>query len=292
MSPKKIVKWAGGKTQLLLQFEKLWPAEINRYYEPFAGSAAVFFHLAPVLERCGLNDINSKLIDLYRLVRDDVEALIDELEALVPDRAKANTPEVFYRNRDTYNALDQDQALRRSALFIYLNRTCFNGLYRENKSGLFNVPFGRYKKPAIIDKRRLRDASQALQKARLLSSIDFKDFMLKHCREGDLVYLDPPYVPLTDTANFTSYSRDAFSYQDQKRLADVMVTLHRRKVRWLLSNSFHETTRKLFVTDLFKEIGLPARKPYINKLKARRNINTKAEKRGAIDEYALRNYRD
>lgn len=285
---RSFVKWAGGKLQLLDAFEPLWPEKIGRYVEPFLGSGAVFFRLAPRARSARLNDVNERLVELYACIRDDVESLIAETGKLAGKGA--NTPRTYYRRRDEYNALvDAGPRVRRCALFIYLNRTCYNGLYRVNRSGLFNVPFGRYKRPTILDENRLRDASLALSKARL-ESRDFGEFLLARCRRGDFVYLDPPYVPVSETSSFTSYARGSFGPEEQRRLARTLASLHERGVRWMLSNSFTPLSRKLFVRDLLGGIGLPGKKPYVLRLKARRAINSRADRRGPIDEYVVRNY--
>jgi DNA adenine methylase len=286
---RPFLKWAGGKRQLLNRFERLWPERMDRYVEPFLGSGVVFFRLAPGIRSALLNDVNRHLVELFGHVRDRVEELIDELEDLAGPGA--NTKEVFYRRREEYNALmAQESSVRRSALMIYLNRTCYNGLYRVNSKGLFNVPFGRYAKPAILDADRLKHASSALARARHIGSADFEDFLLRRCRKGDFVYLDPPYVPASRTSYFTSYSRDAFGPEDQERLASTLEKLHRRGVRWMLSNSFTPFSRRLFVSELLPRIGLPKRRPWIRKLEARRAINSRADRRGPVYEYVVRNY--
>jgi DNA adenine methylase len=283
------LKWAGGKRQLLDGFEDLWPGRIGRFVEPFLGSGAVFFRLAPRVRSALLNDVNAPLVELYVQVRDGVEPLVDELRSLAgPD---ANTRAVFDRRRDEYNALvDGPPSVRRAALLVYLNRTCFNGLYRVNGRGRFNVPFGRYAQPRILIDDRLRAASLALSKARIIASEDFATFLGRRCRKGDFVYLDPPYVPVSRTSYFTSYARGSFGPSDQERLADVMARLHSRGVRWMLSNSFTPLSRRLFVRGLLGRIGLPARRPYAIGLEARRAINSRGDARGPVREWVVRNY--
>lgn len=284
------LKWAGGKRQLLGQLNRLWPSQFTYYAEPFLGGGAVFFHLASRVRTAALNDVNTKVINLYHMVRDDVESVIAELASLLtPD---ANTEKVFYKRREAFNSLAASPAsARQAALLLYLNRTCFNGLYRENRRGEFNVPFGRYKKLQLLPPERLRAASEALRRARvIISDRDFASFLLSRCRKGHFVYLDPPYVPLSETSYFTAYSRNKFSFEDQERLAETLVRLHERGVRWLLNNSFHKVTRELFVDQLLGELGLPTGPPYVRKLQARRNINCKADGRSPIQEYAIRNY--
>jgi DNA adenine methylase len=288
---RPFLQWAGGKHQLLARFEPLWPRGIGRYVEPFLGSGAVFFHLAGRAGSAWLNDRNPMLVELFRTVRNDVDTLIDELENLAG--RGCNTKSVFHRRREEYNSLlEAGPSVRRCALFIYLNRTCYNGLYRVNRQGRFNVPFGRYRKPAIVQPDRLRSASRALARARRIDCQDFERFLLSRCREGDLVYLDPPYVPVSATSSFTSYTSGAFGTPEQERLASTLLVLHERGVRWMLSNSFTPVSRRIFVTRLLRECGLPRRRPHVAKLPARRAINSRADARGPVYEYVVRNYRD
>lgn len=286
---RPFLKWAGGKEQLLPRFEKMWPSHIDRYVEPFLGSGAVFFHLSGRIREAHLNDVNNHLVELYMDVRDRLPHLVRRLRRLAGP--EANSKEVFYRRREEYNRMvDAPACTARSALFLYLNRTCFNGLYRVNSRGRFNVPFGRYANPRILDEERLRRAGEALRKARTIQALPFDDFLLDTCMAGDLVYLDPPYAPVSATADFTTYSRCAFTSDDQLRLAHVLAVLHRRGVRWLLSNSCTPFTRQTFVTDLFGRIGLPRRRPYVHRIPARRAINSRADRRGEVLEYAIKNF--
>jgi len=245
--------------------------------------------VAPRIRSASLADRNERLIHLYGYVRDDLEGLVDELATL--DTPDASTRETYDRRRAEYNDLvDSPPSLRRAALFVYLNRTCYNGLYRVNSKGLFNVPVGRYSNPRIVQRDRLEAASKALRKARTLTCADFEPFLLATCRKGDFVYLDPPYVPVSTTARFTSYERDSFGPDDQRRLAGTMERLHRRGVRWLLSNSFTDLARTVFVEDLLPRIGIPVDEAHVHRLRARRSINSRSDRRGAIWEYAVRNY--
>jgi len=288
---RPFLKWAGGKLQLIGKLAPLFPGSIDRHVEPFLGGGAVFFHLAPGVGNAILNDVNPRLVELYALVRDDVEGLIGEIGGLAG--RGANTSRTYYRRRDEYNAcLDDGEPLRRCALFVYLNRTCYNGLYRVNSKGLFNVPFGRYARPRILDEDRLRAASRALARAERIESMDFGPFLLESCREGDFVYLDPPYVPVSSTSSFTSYAQRPFGVDDQRRLADTLAALHARSVRWMLSNSFTPVSRRIFVTELMDRIGLPGRRPYVYRIEARRAINSRGDRRGPVHEYVVRNYRD
>jgi DNA adenine methylase len=264
------LKWAGGKRRLLKQYGPYFPrrSTINHYYEPFIGSAAVFFHLQPV--HASLADVNQQLVEIYRVVQQEVDALIGALKVHVNER------DYYYRVR----ALDSGDlsAVERAARLIFLNRTCYNGLYRENSRGQFNVPFGRYRNPTICDEDRLRRASQALQGVHL----EIGDFALivDQAGPGDFVYFDPPYEPLSATSNFTSYNRHGFGQDDQRRLAQVIEQLTSRDVRVMLSNSSAP-----LIYELYERPGYR-----LAPVKARRNINSKAEKRGPVKELLILNY--
>jgi DNA adenine methylase len=264
-----IIKWAGGKGSLLAQYDLYFPSpgSYGRYIEPFLGGAAVFFYLQPPDSL--LFDLNAELIELYQVVRDDVEALIAELKTHVNQR------DHYYRVR----AQKPDQLLlpvERAARFIFLNRTCYNGLYRVNRQGQFNVPFGRYKNPNICDESGLRAASKALKNA-FLRAADFAH-VLSVARAGDLIYFDPPYEPLSPTSSFTSYTAGGFTTDDQRRLADVYRELDDRGCLLMLSNSNSAPIYELYDGYRFYEIY------------ARRVINSKANGRGAIKELLITNY--
>jgi DNA adenine methylase len=261
------LKWAGGKKQLLKQYQDFFPPreEIGRYYEPFIGGAAVFFHLQPT--NATLSDINQKLVEVYRVVQQDVEGLIEALKVHKNDKA------YYYRVRDKNPA--QMSAVAQAARLIFLNKTCYNGLYRENSSGKFNVPFGRYKNPTICDEDRLRTASCVLQDVEL-TAVDF-EAAVEPARAGDFIYFDPPYVPLNATSSFTSYSKYGFSHADQVRLADTFRKLDQRGCFVMLSNSSAPVVRDLYDGYHMEEI------------KARRSINSKADGRGPVTELLITN---
>ncbi|SHE99390.1 DNA adenine methylase [Desulfofundulus australicus DSM 11792] len=264
--PRPPVKWAGGKSQLISQFEPLFPKEYSLYVEPFVGGGAVFFHLLP--PRAVLIDSNDELINFYLVVRDDLEALLQDL------KRHENTAEYYYRIR----ALDPDQLtpVERASRFLYLNKTGYNGLWRVNSRGQHNVPFGRYKNPKIVDEPNLRLVSGALKKAEIICD-DFSQ-VLDCAAPGAFVYLDPPYHPLSETANFTSYTPDAFGEDDQRRLAEVFRELDRRGCLVMLSNS--DTP---FIRELYKNYDIQV-------VYAKRAINCRADKRGPISELVIRNY--
>ncbi len=264
------LKWAGGKRRLLKQYAPYFPARptINRYYEPFIGSAAVFFHLQPL--RACLADVNRNLVEIYRVVQQDVQGLIRAL------KAHRNERDYYYQVRALEPA--QLSAAERAARLIFLNRTCYNGLYRENKRGQFNVPFGRYDNPTICDEDRLRRASRALQGVDLVIG-DFAR-VIEPAGPGDFVYFDPPYVPLSATSNFTSYNRHGFDLDDQRRLAQAVQQLSERGVRVMLSNSSAP-----LIYDLYDRPGFQ-----LLPIQARRNINSKADRRGPVKELLILNY--
>jgi DNA adenine methylase len=256
------LKWAGGKGRLLAQYAPYFPQNYGTYYEPFCGGGAVFFHLTP--GRAVLSDINPELVNVYACVRDAVEDVI----ALLEEHAARHNEGHYYTVRD-----QQPHALtpvERAARLIYLNHTCFNGLYRENASGAFNVPLGRYVNPTICDAANLRAARWALQSAETLNA-PF-DHVLQRAQHGDLVYFDPPYVPLSTTSSFTSYSRHAFGREEQVRLRDTFAALAQRGVQVMLSNSDTPFTR-----DLYRDFRIIT-------ISAARVINSRAERRGKISE--------
>lgn len=264
------LKWAGGKQRLLTQYKPYFPnpATIGRYFEPFIGSAAVFFHQQ--YSPATLSDQNGKLIEVYQSVRDDLDRILQTL------KMHRNESDYYYAIR----ALDLASlsAAERAARLIYLNKTCYNGLYRENSKGEFNVPFGRYKNPKICDEARLRAASAVLQGVKLRVA-DFSE-VVKTAVAGDFVYFDPPYVPLSATSNFTNYNKLGFGQVDQERLADTAAQLTDRGVKVMLSNSSAP-----LVYDLY------GRAPYrLIDIQARRNINSNAARRGPVKELLILNY--
>lgn len=274
--PKPFVKWVGGKRQLLKQFRKLglYPPEgfdpiTSTYFEPFVGGGAVFFDLLP--KKAELSDLNKELVTTYNVIRDDVGALIASLK-------KHKYEKKYYlqvRAKNPSDLSDVEVASR----FVFLNRSGFNGMYRVNSRGGFNVPFGRYTNPIICDEENLRRVSKALQKVSIKKQ-DYKD-VLKKAKRGDFIYFDPPYYPMSRTASFTSYTSEAFLEQEQTELKDVFVELHKRGCFVMLSNS--DTS---FINDLYA--GIPGVK--VNKVEAGRAINSNASKRGKITEVLVTNY--
>ena len=264
-----IVKWAGGKTRLLDQLVARAPDRYRRYFEPFLGGAALFFRLAPRLPV--LSDSNTDLINVYRCVANHVEAVIVRLEA----HRAAHSDEYYYQMRERWNqpgGLSAD--VNRAAAFIYLNKTCYNGLWRVNSRGKFNVPVGRYESPSILDAGGLRAASMLLCRAELRTA-SF-DQAVAEVSAGDFVYFDPPYHPLSDTARFTSYTAESFGPEDQRQLAEVARRLMLRGATVLVSNSDTQ-----FVRDLYRGFD-------IDVVNCPRAINSKAGKRGPQRELLIR----
>lgn len=268
------VKWAGGKTQLLSQFEPLIPDDFNYYVEPFIGSGAMFFFMKKNFEPDNIiiSDNNEELINVYKMVQNNLE----ELLVLLQEHKNNHSKEYYYEIRSTL--VEELSLLERAARFLYLNKTCFNGLYRVNSKGLFNVPIGSYKNPNIVNEKNLREANELLDGV----TIKLQPFekSLENVKQGDFVYFDPPYYPLSKTANFTSYTKNAFLDEEQNKLADVYHEMDQLSCKLMLSNS--DTP---FIHNLYSGNGYR-----VEKVKARRMINSNASKRGAIDEVLVMNY--
>jgi DNA adenine methylase len=268
------LKWAGGKTKLMAQLNPLLPKAVDRmrHIEPFVGGGGFFFARLP--GRAVLSDVNEALVDTYLAVRDEVENVLDVLTGLNLAHAAGGA---YYPVRDRYNQRDASTSrAERAAMFIYLNKTCFNGLHRVNKKGAFNVPEGRYASPRILDETGLRLASAALRAADIRCAP--YESLLDTVRPGDFVYLDPPYAPLSDTASFTAYADDGFSMKDQERLRDVVAELDRRGASIMLSNHDVPAIRRLY--ERFR----------IDVVHAPRAIGASAQSRGAVAEVVVRNY--
>jgi DNA adenine methylase len=275
--PQPFLKWAGGKGQLLDQYEPYFPQTPMRgYYEPFVGSGAVFFHLREreSFETYHLSDLNTELLTCYRVVRDQVFDVIARLR----EHQAHHSHDYYYaiRSRDRDPAWAEVSPIERAARLIYLNKTCYNGLWRVNQQGFFNVPMGRYVNPDVANVDRLRAASHALQGVELM--VSGFEVVTEQARSGDFVYFDPPYHPLSKTASFTSYARENFGEGEQRQLARVFAELDRRGCRVMLSNS--DTP---FVRELYRDYRLET-------VTARRAINSAKGKRGAITEVVVVNY--
>lgn len=268
-----VVKWVGGKRQLLPEIKKYIPDEISTYYEPFLGGGAVLFDLQP--EKAIVNDINEELINLYRVVKEDAEELIEDLKKY------ENDSECFYRirgldrNKEVFSKLSNT---KRASRIHYLNKTCYNGLFRVNMAGQFNSPFGNYKNPNITNEITIRAVSKYLNDANIeFKCGDYED-ALKGIKKGSFVYLDPPYDPVSNSANFTGYDKGGFNRDEQTRLKNSCDKLDKKGVKFLLSNSATE-----FIKDLYKAYN-------IKEVKAKRIINSNGNARGDVNEVLVRNY--
>ncbi|GAB4529857.1 MAG: Dam family site-specific DNA-(adenine-N6)-methyltransferase [Pleurocapsa sp.] len=295
-----VLKWAGGKTQLLPQIKARYPAElqnneINAYIEPFVGGGAVFFDIVNnfSIERAYLFDINPELIVLYKVIQKNVADLIEELTLLSDKYLPLRDEErkiFYYDSRDRYNYFDkkidtavyQPEWIKRAALTVFLNRTCFNGLYRVNKQGAFNVPMGKYKNPKILNIENLLAVNQAFQIA-CIKQADFSE-VLKYASRNTFIYYDPPYRPISKTASFNSYSSSQFNDDEQKRLRNVFKEASDRGALQMLSNSDPSNyIEDSFFDDLYQEFK-------IKRISASRAINSKGSKRGSIKELLITNY--
>jgi DNA adenine methylase len=269
---KPIIKWAGGKRQLLKEIRKHTPDEFNCYYEPFFGGGAVFFDIQPPV--AFINDSNLELVNMYEVIKNEPLALIEELKKHV------NEKKYFYEIRgldrmDSYKKLSDVQ---RAARLIFLNKTCYNGLYRVNSKGYFNTPYGNYKNPNIVDIPNILRISEYFNESDItIKSGDFSDSLFG-VKSGDFVYLDPPYDPINESSSFTSYTFSGFSRNEQERLKLLCDKLTNYGVKFLLSNSATD-----FIIDLYKEYNLT----YV---KATRAINSVASGRTPIDEVLVKNY--
>ncbi len=264
------VKWAGGKRQLISQMEKFFPKNYNKYIEPFIGGGAIFFHLLP--KNSIISDNNPDLINCYKVIKEDVEGLIKSLKNYIYEKNYYYEIRALDRDFKKFAELSDVEKASRS---IYLNKTGYNGLYRVNSKGLFNVPFGRHKNPKICDETNLRNVSQTLKKVEIV--LGSFEICLNFAERDDFIYLDPPYFPLSDTALFTSYTKNSFDKSSQKKLFEVFKELNKRECNIMLSNSYSE-----FILDLYKDFKIVT-------LKAKRNINSNSQKRGLINEVLIMN---
>ena len=272
MSIKPFLKWVGGKRQLLPEIRSFVPSQVSRYVEPFMGGAAVFFDLMP--EKAVLNDINTELVNCFNVVKQFPQELIQDLR-----KHKYN---IEYYNK--IRSLDREKGgllslgeVARASRFIFLNRTGFNGLYRVNSKGFFNVPIGRYDKPRIVDEQTLLACSECLQSAQITNR-SFEN-VLAVTEPGDFVYLDPPYIPLSQTSSFTKYADAGFDATDQAKLANAVRVLDSRGVSFLASNSFTESVFELY------------RGFHIAEVSATRAINSRGDGRQSVKEVLITNSR-
>ena len=267
---RPFLKWAGGKGRLLAQYEAFFPEIFDTYSEPFLGGGAVFVHLAARGQQAILGDINPELVNVYRCVRDHPQELIQRLQQHQSHHSSA----YYYQVREERHLT---QPVERAARLIYLNKTCYNGLYRENTQGHFNVPLGRYKNPTICDGPLLQAAATVLQRTEI-GIFSFETILKRPLTPRDFVYFDPPYHPISSTSRFTSYNRYGFNAQDQERLASVFQQLAQRGVPMMLSNSDCPLIRELYQ-------GF-----YLHPIQAPRAINSQAHGRGKITELLITSY--
>lgn len=293
-SAKPFLKWAGGKTQLIKEINKALPKTVIEskftYIEPFVGSGAVLFWILnnfPNLEKAVINDVNSDLINTYKIIASKPRELISILEILQKEFHSLETKpeekkEYYYKKRELYNTRNEELSSQ-AALFIFLNRTCFNGLYRVNKNNGYNVPMGSYKKPTICDGSNIFEVSNALQKVEILYG-DYAD-TIQAATNNTLFYLDPPYKPLSNTSSFNSYAKDDFGDAEQIRLRDFCETINNMGYSWILSNSdvAGKDLNDTFFDDIYSEFN-------IQRVNAKRSINANPEKRGELTELLITNY--
>ena len=291
---KPFLKWAGGKTQLITEIERVLPNEIKNskftYVEPFVGSGAILFWMLnnfPKMEKAVINDINEDLINTYKIIANNPKELISILEILQKeyhslDFKTEEKKEYYYQKREIYNKREIEQS-GQAALFIFLNRTCFNGLYRVNKNNGYNVPMGSYSKPTICDEKNILAVSNALQKVEILCG-DYEQ-TLNHSTNNSLFYFDPPYKPLSETSSFNSYAKDEFGDNEQIRLKNFCSKLDLLNHQWILSNSDvkGKNIEDNFFDDLYSDFN-------INRVDAKRSINANPEKRGKLKELLITNH--
>ena len=271
-----VVKWVGGKRQLLPEIKKYSPKKFNTYFEPFVGGGAVLFEFQP--KNAIVNDINKELINLYSVIQNNVEELISKLS---DTDTYSNTSECYYKIRELdrepqkYNKMT---GIDRAARILYLNKTCYNGLYRVNSVGEFNSPFGSYKNPNIVNEITLRAVNKYFNESNIkFLNVDFEN-AVKNAKKGDFIYFDPPYAPISKTSNFTGYNESGFGENEQIRLKTLCDILDKKGVKFLLSNSDCE-----FIRELYRDYNIVT-------IKAKRAINSNGNNRGTVSEVLIRNY--
>lgn len=297
---RPFVKWAGGKNKLILQIEQYYPKELKEnkidvYIEPFVGGGAI---LIDILKKYNIKkayafDINKNLINCYNIIKDKVESLVLELKKLEEEYLKLddeNRKEYYYDIRKKYNSINienENEALEKTTYFIFLNKTCFNGLYRENRRGQFNVPIGKYKNPTIFDEENLIELSKLIKNVTFING-DYRE-SYKYIEENTFIYFDPPYRPINKTSSFTSYSKEDFNDENQKELGEYFrkINDNNSNVKLMLSNSNPKNNNEK--DDFFEQIYNGFK---INEIKANRMINSNKEKRGKISELLIINYEE
>ncbi|MBS1267595.1 MAG: hypothetical protein MAG458_00299 [Nitrosopumilus sp.] len=277
VTPKPFVKWAGGKRQLIPTLNQNLPDSFGTYFEPFLGGGALLFHMLTERngQKCSISDLNSDLVLSYITIRDRIDGLITSLKSHERNYQK-DSKSYYYSVRKS----NPRSAIEKTSRLLFLNRTCFNGLYRVNSKGKFNVPLGKYTNPNIVNEENLRAVSSILQASKV--SIKCRDFeaVLSDAKKGDLVYFDPPYQPVSTTANFTSYTNKNFSFDDLNRLAELCNNLDAKGCKVLLSNSDSDDVSELFSKKSWK----------VSKIQANRSINSDSKKRTGHFELLIKNY--
>lgn len=297
---RPFVKWVGGKSKLIPQMEQYYPKELKEnkidvYIEPFVGGGAI---LIDILKKYNIKktyafDINKNLINCYNIIKDKVESLVLELKKLEEEYLKLddeNRKEYYYDIRKKYNSINvenEKEALEKTTYFIFLNKTCFNGLYRENRRGQFNVPVGKYKNPTICDEKNLIELSKLIKNVTFING-DYRE-SYKYIEENTFIYFDPPYRPINKTSSFTSYSKEDFNDENQKELGEYFrkINDNNSNVKLMLSNSNPKNNNE--EDDFFEQIYNGFK---INEIKANRMINSNKEKRGKISELLITNYEE
>lgn len=277
VTPKPFVKWAGGKRQLIPILNQNLPESFGTYYEPFLGGGALLFHILTDKngQKCSISDLNSDLVLAYTTIRDRIDALITSLKNHEKNYQK-DSESYYYTIRES----NPRSEIEKTSRLIFLNRTCFNGLYRVNSKGKFNVPLGKYSNPNIVNEENIRAVSHILQSSR--TAIKCRDFeaVLRDAKKGDLIYFDPPYQPVSATSNFTSYTTKDFTYDDLTRLAELCLKLDSRGCNVLLSNSDSQEVADIFAKNPWK----------ITRISANRSINSNSKKRTGHFELLIKNY--
>jgi DNA adenine methylase len=277
VTPKPFVKWAGGKRQLIPILNQNLPESFGTYYEPFLGGGALLFHILTDKngQKCSISDLNSDLVLAYTTIRDRIDALITSLKNHEKNYQK-DSESYYYSIRES----NPRSEIEKTSRLIFLNRTCFNGLYRVNSKGKFNVPLGKYSNPNIVNEENIRAVSHILQSSR--TAIKCRDFeaVLRDAKKGDLIYFDPPYQPVSATSNFTSYTTKDFTYDDLTRLAELCLKLDSRGCNVLLSNSDSQEVADIFAKNPWK----------ITRVTANRSINSNSKKRTGHFELLIKNY--
>ena len=277
VTPKPFVKWAGGKRQLIPILNQNLPESFGTYYEPFLGGGALLFHILTDKndQKCSISDLNSDLVLAYTTIRDRIDTLITSLKNHEKNYQK-DSESYYYSIRES----NPRSEIEKTSRLIFLNRTCFNGLYRVNSKGKFNVPLGKYSNPNIVNEENIRAVSHILQSSR--TAIKCRDFeaVLRDAKKGDLIYFDPPYQPVSATSNFTSYTTKDFTYDDLTRLAELCLKLDSRGCNVLLSNSDSQEVADIFAKNPWK----------ITRIAANRSINSNSKKRTGHFELLIKNY--